>query len=245
MNDSLGDRMKERYEDRTRYLLPRRSYTILRLDGVAFHTWTKHLTRPFDSGFARVIDLVAATLCSSIQGAQLAYTQSDEISILLTDFEKPSTESWFNGNLQKTVSVAASIATGTFNSIKWLNIELNHGKLALFDCRAFTIADPVEVENYFIWRQKDCIRNSVSSAAQALFTHSQLQGKGVPKMKDMLLDVGAPWDSYPERFRNGGFISKNAHVTSAPLFTSFDGRLELLRDIPILWAEDQEGGRAR
>lgn len=110
---SLGDRMKKQYEDRSRIYLQRRTYTIIRIDGKAFHTYTQGLERPFDSKFCRDMDKTAEFLCRNIQGAQFAFVQSDEISILLTDFETIATEAWFDANLQKMCSVSASLATAS------------------------------------------------------------------------------------------------------------------------------------
>lgn len=115
MEDALGDRMKDQYESRTRYKLPRRTFTIIRVDGKAFHTFTKGLRKPFDQQLIECMDGTAKELCRKIQGAQFAYVQSDEISILLTDFEKHTTDAWFDGNLQKMASISASIATSAFN----------------------------------------------------------------------------------------------------------------------------------
>ena len=129
--DSLGDRMKDHYENRTRYLLPRRTYTILRIDGKAFHAYTKDCERPYDSFFSEDMDFTAVTLCKQIEGTQIAYIQSDEISILLTDFADNQTQAWFDGNLQKLVSISASIATAHFNSFRWKRILL--GKMAVTD----------------------------------------------------------------------------------------------------------------
>jgi hypothetical protein len=163
MKDTLGDRMKEYYENRTKTYLPRRTYTLIRIDGKAFHTYTKGLNRPFDDQLMDDMDETAIYLCKNIQGAKLAFVQSDEISILLTDFDKLQTSAWFDGNIQKITSVSSSLATAKFN-------ELRPNKLALFDSRVFTIPSKVEVENYFIWRQQDTVRNSISSVAQSLYS---------------------------------------------------------------------------
>jgi len=120
MNDSLGDRMKSSYEDRTRYYLPRRTYTILRLDGAHFHTYTKGLKRPFDADLIADMDSAIIAMLPELQGAVFAYTQSDEISVLLTDFAQPNTSAWFDGNLQKMTSVASSIITAEFNKIRYI-----------------------------------------------------------------------------------------------------------------------------
>src|ERR1700733_5003490 len=111
VKDPLGARMKANYEDRTRYYLPRRTYTIIRIDGKAFSTYTKKMDRPFDLGFVRAMQETTKELCSKIPGTAFGYTQSDEISLLLTDFTTETTEAWFNGNIQKIVSVSASIVT--------------------------------------------------------------------------------------------------------------------------------------
>src|ERR1035437_2071733 len=118
MRDDLGDRMKSQYEDRTRYMLPRRTYTIIRLDGKSFHTYTRGLDKPFDKTLSKDIDAAIIAMLPEIHGSVFAYTQSDEISILLTDFATPATSAWFDGNLQKVCSVAASIITAEFNRLR-------------------------------------------------------------------------------------------------------------------------------
>lgn len=250
--DSLGDRIKKNYEDRTRFFLPRRTYTIIRVDGKAFHTWTQKLDKPFDKDLMDVMDLVAETMCEEIQGACLAYVQSDEISILLTDFEKPTTEAWFNGNVQKICSVSASIATAKFNDVT-LDLFLNkkmekfyNPDLALFDARVFTIPDPTEVENYFIWRQKDMTRNSLQMAARTLYTHQELEGKDSAALHEMCFQKGVNWNDYSAREKRGGLITKkpSANKTTwqaegAPIFTQ---EREILRNlIPKIGEEEKEG----
>ena len=122
---SLGDRMKEFYEKPQQTRLQRRTYTIIRIDGKAFHTYTRGLKKPFDEDFVHHMNETAVFLCKNIQGAKVAYVQSDEISIVLTDFDKISTSAWFGGNVQKIVSISSSLATARFN-------QLRPGKLAMF-----------------------------------------------------------------------------------------------------------------
>ncbi len=210
--DSLGDRMKRQYENRTRSYLPRRTYTIIRVDGKAFHTWTQKMERPFDKGLMTVMDEVAKTLCEEIQGAEFAYVQSDEISVLLTDFERPTTEAWFDGNVQKMCSISAAIATAKFNDLT-LDLFLNkkverfyNDTLALFDSRVFTIPDPIEVENYFIWRQQDASRNSIQMAARSVYTHAECHNKNMNNLHDMLHEKGINWNNYSDREKRGGLI---------------------------------------
>lgn len=212
--DSIGDRMKEQYENRTRAYLPRRTYTIIRVDGKAFHTLTKGFDKPFDKDLMSIMDLVAETMCEEIQGARLAYVQSDEISILMTDFETPQTEAWFNGNIQKIVSISAAIATAKFNDAT-LDGFLNGGMkkfepkdLALFDSRVFTISDPVEVENYFIWRQQDATRNSIQMAARALYSHQECENKNTSELQEMCFQKGVNWNDYSAREKRGGLVMR-------------------------------------
>jgi len=204
MKDQLGARMKEQYEDRTRYFLPRRTYTIIRIDGKAFHTLTRvqKCEKPFDEKLMMAMAEAGKYVCSEVQGAQFGYIQSDECSILLTDFSKESSESWFNSNLQKMCSVSASLFTAKFNKIYEPEI------LAMFDSRIFTIPDPVEVENYFVWRQKDAERNSIISVAQSHYSHKELQGKSCSQMQDMIHEKGDNWNNYKIREKRGLLIEK-------------------------------------
>jgi tRNA(His) guanylyltransferase len=208
--DALGDRMKAQYENRTRVYLPRRTYTIVRVDGKAFHTYCRGLQRPYDFDLMRDMDRTATALCEAMQGARLAYVQSDEISVLLTDFESTDTEAWFDGNLQKIVSIAASCATAAFNSFR----QGVTSRLAMFDARAFTIPDPVEVENYFVWRQQDATRNSISMAAQAQFGRQQLHGVSGDQMQEMLWrEKGINWNDYPAGARRGRAVVRETYTT--------------------------------
>ena len=222
MNDALGARMKEQYENRTRYSIPRRTYTIIRLDGKAFHTYTRDCEKPFDKGLIKDFNDAALNVVSQIQGAQFAYVQSDEISILLTDFEDIGTQAWFDGNIQKMASISASLMTAEFNKLRHdrqvkysleNNIdfaESDRWKLAHFDSRVFTIPDRIEVMNYFIWRNQDCARNSSNMVAQSLYSHKELQGKSQSQVHDMLMEKGINWAEYDESLKNGRLIMKES-----------------------------------
>lgn len=199
--DTLGDRMKRLYENITRNLLQGRTYTIIRIDGKAFHTYTKGLEQPFDAQLVLDMDATACYLCKNIQGAKFAFVQSDEISILLTDFDSLTSQAWFDGNIQKMASVSASYATAMFN-------QLRPGKLAHFDSRVFQISDKTEVENYFIWRQQDTTRNSISSVAQSLYSAKQLNGKSTNVMQDMIFQKGINWNDYDAKLKRGRMIIK-------------------------------------
>lgn len=213
--DDLGDRMKECYENRTRQFLPRRTNTIIRLDGKAFHTFTKKFARPFSDDLIHLMDQTAIALCEEVQGVKFAYVQSDEISLLLQDYETPQTDAWFDGNIQKITSVSASIATAAFNAeyltkhVLALNMPIAQKRLARFDSRVFTIPQLGEVENYFIWRQNDASRNSVSMVAQSLYSHKELQNKGQQELQELIFQKGINWNNYPINYKRGRVIAKH------------------------------------
>lgn len=178
--DNLGDRMKG-YEQVSRYMLPTKIPVIIRLDGKAFHTFTKQFKKPFDEKLINAMQETTKYLVENIQGCIMGYTQSDEITLVLLDTLSEKTESWFNNNLQKMVSVSASMCTAYFNKV------LNHGTLALFDSRAFQI--PLEdVPNNLVWRSKDCYKNAISSIAQSFYSHKQLQNKSTLERFVMIKD---------------------------------------------------------
>ncbi len=201
--DSIGNRMKENYENRYRLYLTRRTPVIIRLDGRAFHTLTRNL-KPFDKDFSDIMNNAATFLCQEIQGAKCAYIQSDEISILVTDFDTLTTDAWFDYNIQKMTSISAGLASAYFSSnySDWIGKQI-----VVFDSRVFNIPKE-EVCNYFIWRQLDWIRNSVSMLAQANFSHKELQGKNQPAMHEMLHEKGINWTNLNPRWKNGTFIEK-------------------------------------
>jgi tRNA(His) guanylyltransferase len=216
--DSLGDRMKTRYEDRTRFQLPARTYTILRVDGRAFHTWTKGLTRPYDLDFITWMNRAAEALVKEMAGSRFAFVQSDEISVLLTDFDQITSEAWFDANIQKITSVAASIATAAFNAAVQ-NYVGSTRKPATFDARVFTIPDPVEVANYFIWRQKDAERNSVQMLAQHHYTAKELSGKNIATQHEMIHKAGDNWAKHPDGFKRGRIIRRIGDPTIKTVIT--------------------------
>jgi tRNA(His) 5'-end guanylyltransferase len=217
--DDIGNRMKSNYEDRTRICLPRRTHTIIRIDGKAFHTYTRGLTRPFDDGFIEDMDATAADLCKNIQGAKFAYVQSDEISILLMDFDKLTTDAWFDNNIQKMASVSASMATRAFNEARLKRFAYEEGphtiesctrnmKWGEFDSRVFQIPEWDEVQNYFIWRQQDCVRNSILSVAQSLYSHKEMNGKNTTELQEMIFQKGQNWNDYAPKYKRGRMIIK-------------------------------------
>lgn len=170
-NDNLGDRMKA-YEHKTKYFMTPKKPVILRLDGKAFHTYTKDMVRPYDKRLAFAMHETTKFLCEKIGDCRFAYTQSDEITLVLTNDKSIDYSPWFNNQIQKIVSIASSLCTFKFNDIMYKQT----GKIALFDCRAFTVPDYIEAANCVFWRQLDAKRNSIQMLAQSLYSHNELQG---------------------------------------------------------------------
>ena len=199
----LGDRIKG-YEQVFRNQLMPKTPAIIRVDGKAFHTWTRHLERPFDSAFYSAMAQTAKQMVNSIQGAVCAYGYSDEISILLKDYSTYETSAWFDGFVQKISSVSSSLATGHFNKYA-SSLEIDNG-LAFFDARVFSLPFH-EVTNYFIWRQQDCIRNSIQTVARENLGHKKVQGLKRDKQLQALAELDPPviWDDLPSTFRLGYF----------------------------------------
>lgn len=235
--DSLGDRMKS-YENCTRANLPARTYTLMRFDGKAFHTFTRGCARPFDEALRRCMDAAALAVCSEATGCVLGYLQSDEITIVLTDFESLTTEAYFNGNIQKMCSVLASVVSNAFNTQWQLEMlqasidvtdprgkpylpldkvrEIITCKKAMFDARAWTLSDPWEVFNTFKWRQDDATRNAIQMVAQSMFPTQKvaakaLHGKDQNAMQEIIFQHGHNFNDYPTQFKRGSFLSKEAH----------------------------------
>lgn len=203
-NTALGDRMKQ-YEQPTRIMLPRRAFTICRVDIRAAHSYLRGAAKPFDETFMADMDEVMKALCEEITGAVLGYAQSDEISVLYIDFASTDTQPWFGGVLAKQTTIAASLATAV------LGERRGGPRRALFDARAFTLADPVEVANYFRWRQRDAVRNSITMAAQCVFSHRRLHGVSGERKQEMLFaEHGINWNDYPDACKRGRVTTRRS-----------------------------------
>lgn len=227
--DDLGNRMKTFYEEIPKTRLMRRCPVVIRIDGKAFHTFTRGFKRPFDDVLIKTMQETAKYLCENIQGCQLAYTQSDEISLLLIDYQRFETSAWFDYEIQKMCSISASMSTMAFNKIFRDIVGELHIKGALeedyscvlyraaqkgamFDARVFNISKE-EVTNYFYWRQLDASRNSIQMVGQANFSHKELQYKSCNDIQDMLMtQKGINWNDLPTYQKRGSCVVRNKIV---------------------------------
>lgn len=206
--DQFGNRMKG-YEFAFRSYLPKRLPVLLRIDGCHFHSYTKKLNKPFDERLVQAFWETGQFLASQIMGCKIVYHQSDEISLLLTNHDKLTTEAWFDNNVQKITSVAASMAAAKFNDV--INNLIPNQNLATFDCRAW-ILPPEEVVNYFLWRQLDASKNSISMVAQSHFSAKQLHGLSAKQMLEKLkTEKEINWDSLPIWQKRGVCITKQTY----------------------------------
>ena len=225
MKDSLGDRMKSYYENAYRMHLTRRTPVIIRIDGCHFHTFTRGMKKPYDMVLKKAMWNTAIYLCEHIQNARLAYVQSDEISILLIDYNKFTTSAWFDNNIQKMASVSASMTTVAFNKYFIEESEdathnpayltedefchyRNKWNTAIFDSRVFNVPES-EVCNYFIWRQQDATRNSIEALGRVHFSQKELHEVNCKGIQDKLMRVkSVNWNDCPVFFKRGACVKR-------------------------------------
>lgn len=237
VNDDLGTRMKTYYEQVPKTRLVRRMPVAIRIDGKAFHTFTRGFQKPFDEVLGNAMVRTMEYLCKNIQGCVFGYTQSDEITLLLIDYQTLDTCAWFDYEVQKMCSISASMATMAFNKYffeeardwynkqlpstlqceqnivkQWRVYKIAAEKGAMFDARCFNIPKE-EACNLIYWRQLDATRNSIQMVGQANFSHNELQGKSCNIIQDMLLTQrGINWNNYPTRWKRGVAWKKNIGI---------------------------------
>jgi tRNA(His) 5'-end guanylyltransferase len=212
-NDDLGNRMKEFYEERAKTYLTRRTPVIIRADGKSFHTFCKRFEKPFDHDLNRMLNNTMKYLCENIQGCKFGERHSDEISLLVTDYDTLTTDAFFNYGVQKVCSVVASLATSKFcqELIKDDNYLTLDEKWPTFDCRCFNIPQN-EIANYFHWRQLDAKRNSISMFAQDMFSSKQLYKKTCNQMQEMMFqETGMNWSNLPQEQKTGYICTKETY----------------------------------
>jgi len=235
MKDDLGDRMKD-YEGKTRYFLPRRGYTLIRLDGKAFHTYTRGFERPFDDSLIDAMNETTQYLCKNIQGCVLGYVQSDEITLILTDFAKVNSDAWFQGNIQKIASISASMATGKFLEAR--RLKASDTRMAAFDARVWFLADPFEVENTLVWRQQDATRNSIQLVAQSLYSHKELHQKNTSELQELIFQKGINWNDFPTGKKRGRVVKKVYYEHTSEFGTAERSRWDVVE--PPIFTKDRE-----
>jgi len=199
---SIGNRMKFNYEFPYQFRLPHRLPIIIRIDGKSFHTLAKRMKweKPFDLEFIKNMQDMVLELCQEIMNVKLVYLQSDEASFLLIDYEQIETQPWFRNELQKLCSVTAGLASS--------KMSLKLSREAVFDARVFVIP-PLEVCNYFIWRQQDWVRNSINMVARSYFSHKSIHGLNCKEIQDKLWkEMEVNWNDFPALLKRGSCVLK-------------------------------------
>lgn len=206
MNDNLGDRMKlyESAEAGRRFmpLLP----IMARIDGRAFHSFTRGMDRPYDARFSRC--MVDATVhLMQETNACMGYTQSDEITLAWHSTDLRS-QIWFDGRICKMTSQLAAHATLAFYRSTVERLPTYAARMPTFDARVWQVPNRTEAANVFLWREWDATKNSISMAANAHYSNAQLHGKNGAQKQDMLHAKGVNWNDYPAFFKRGTYIQR-------------------------------------
>lgn len=262
-NSDLAKRMKE-YESVSKAKLIRRMPVIIRIDGRAFHTFTKGFQRPFDEVLIKSMQDTMKYLCENIQNCALGYHQSDEITLLLVDYKELDTSPWFDNEVQKICSITASMATMVFNKcfqkyvkefsdtipyygtiypcdaesavyMKHLSRAIDKG--AMFDTRCFNIPKD-DVTNNFYWRQLDAIRNSIQMVGQVHFSHRELQNKNCNEIQDMLfIQKGINWNDFATPLKRGSCCIKETYKHDNDTLRT---RWIIDKEIPVFKGEERD-----
>lgn len=262
-NSDLAKRMKE-YESVSKTKLIRRMPVIIRIDGRAFHTFTKGFKRPFDEVLIKSMQDTMKYLCENIQNCVLGYHQSDEITLLLVDYKELNTSPWFDNEVQKICSITASMTTMVFDKcfqkyvkefgatipyygtiypcdaesavyMKNLNRAIEKG--AMFDARCFNIPKD-DVTNNFYWRQLDATRNSIQMVGQAHFSHRELQNKNCNEIQDMLFSKkGINWNDFATPLKRGSCCIKETYKQDDDTLRT---RWIIDKEIPVFKGEERD-----
>ena len=210
------------YRGLTDYKICGNNNILVMLDGKNFSTLIKNnFKKPFDDEFINMMNRTAQFLCNNVQGVKFAYVQSDEISLLITDYDTPETDTPFGGRICKLQSILASLATSEFN--RWFTIwnlnkcydNINVGefiskmKMAQFDCKVWTVPNQNDAYAWFLYRQLDCIKNSKQQTAQTYLPHKQLLNHDADEQIEMTLnEKGIDWNKFEDKYKYGRFVYK-------------------------------------
>ncbi|KMV15979.1 hypothetical protein ACT17_23095 [Mycolicibacterium conceptionense] len=220
---TLGNRIK-RYESASSHTLTPRTPVMIRVDGRAFHTFTRRCERPFDHHVVDSMVEAARYTAADMAGFRLAYVQSDEATFLIDDLASLQSQPWFGNKVHKLVSLSASLFTAAFNRA-WPGDEL-----ATFDSRAFSIPRE-DAPNAFIWRQRDWERNSLQMLARAHFSHRALAGRKHPEIHEMLHGVGVNWANLDPQLKNGTFVLPGGELRFERVdYATLEGWIDAARD---------------
>ena len=238
--ETLADRIK-RYEKESEYIIPNNKHLIIRIDGHKFSKFTKGLNKPFDEIFTKAMVKTTMDLVERFS-AYTGYTQSDEITLYIPTLIEENSEFThiFGGRTQKIASLAVSFVTMRFNKNfkkiaktvykNYIDIDLDVYKNkfcnAYFDARVFGVVTKEEVFNSFLFRFRDCIRNSKQQFARSYCSHKELLNKTSDEVINYCKEkTGMIWEALTPVYKYGAIIkrklykkkTKNGEVTRSKL----------------------------
>ena len=208
--DTLGDELKTQEREEAGRKLEGKLPIMVRLDGKAFHTYTKGLKRPFDERLSHIMRKTTAWLVENTH-AKMGYTQSDEITLAFFSEGASNEQPLYDGKIQKLTSVISSMCTAKFNQLAQSDIPEKKEKFAYFDARAWNVPDLETVAKVFFWREEDAVKNSITMAASAVYSHKQLHGIGSQEKIKMLSDKKIDYYTYPNFFQRGSYFGRILH----------------------------------
>lgn len=194
---SLHERI-ESYYDVWKAVLPPRMPIVIRCDGRAFSKLTRRCEKPYDEVVAQAMDEASVELCRQ-SGAVLGYTQSDEVTVLLTPYRRFDTQPWFGGEVEKLCSIAASIMSDEFaiyagSYLRDRNVDsrlnVTFSQRVTFDARVAVVPRD-DVHNVFVDRQQDGRRNAILNSAQHQYGKKKIHGMSCAVLEARLRRDGA------------------------------------------------------
>jgi len=203
----IGDRMKAYEAPSTSRKAFKGQPIVVRLDGNNFHTFTKGLKRPYDEDLSELMVETTNALVERFH-CDIAYTQSDEITLIFISEPEDKAELIFDGRFQKIETLTASYASAVFNKLLPGYLPAKAHLLPCFDSRAYIVPNLQEAYHALLWRQQDATKNAVSMGAQALYSQKQLNGKNGSQLRVMMIELGVDFDDYPYFFKRGTFVRR-------------------------------------
>ena len=244
---TLKDEM-DRYESTVSMSLKTKTPVFIRLEGKSFGAFTQHFQKPYDPIMTRTMQQTAKQLCAEANGCVFAYTASNEITLILTDYHKWNSVPWLDYDVMRMCSAAASIATIAFSkafadSMEWFlqtyngndkdNLYTayceasNYG--ARFEAVCFNVPEDRVCEMVF-HQQYQWRRNSILSLANQNFSHREVVGKTLDELHEMLAEKGIFWHDLPTEYRHGSCCSKGVNPFGRKKKWRIDTEMPLLTD---------------
>lgn len=183
---------------------------LARLDGRAFHTFTRGLQRPYEHGMSTAMIETTRYLVQDMV-AIVGYTQSDEITLAWFESSQSASDYAFDGRFQKLASVLAGMASARFGQLVLKHLPNKAGETPHFDCRVWQVPTLDDAADVFTWREDDAVKNSITMAASTCYSDADLDGKNSSVKQEMLWQKGVNWNDFPSFFKRGTYLQRRTH----------------------------------